>query len=148
MNSIQVSGLSSDMKRFNHKCLYSFGVGEIEFVLDDVCKERFFSLMDKFLKKIVYMEDGSHSSCKTLMWLSYFDPSRYVVPIIEHAIASFEYIDKMALSTVKNIVLFIMPLLCDRKLCPTGLKYIPQFLKASYKLFEVQGVKDNIDLIE
>ena len=81
--------------------------------------------MDKFLKKIVYMEDSSHSSCKILMWLSYFDPQRYVIPIIEHAIASFDYIDNMALTTVKNIVLFIMPLLCDRKLCPTGLKYIP-----------------------
>lgn len=92
--------------------------------------------MDKFLKKLIYMEDGSHSSCKTLLWLCYFEPQRYVVPTIEHCIQSFTYMEEMTFTTIKNMVLFIIPILCDRKLCPSGLKYVPQFLKCSFKLFE------------
>ncbi|KAL4508332.1 hypothetical protein ABPG72_003636 [Tetrahymena utriculariae] len=121
---------------------------EPEFILDETCKERFLGIMDKFLKKLIYMEDGSHSSCKILHWLCYFEPHRYAIPVIEHCLQSFSYMEELSYSTIKNIVLFIIPVLCDRKLCPTGLKYIPQFLKTSFKLFEKQGVKDNLDLVE
>jgi len=58
----------------------------LEYILDEVCKERFLQLMDSFLKKLVYMEDPSHSSCKLIQWLCYFDPTRYAIPTIEHII--------------------------------------------------------------
>ncbi|CAK85751.1 unnamed protein product (macronuclear) [Paramecium tetraurelia] len=118
----------------------------LPFLLDEQAKQDFIEIVMDVLDKVIYMEDQGYSTAKTVLYLSCFEP-KLIDFFLNKMKEAINDVTALQFITIKSILIFMaIPILQGK--CPFSIHHLQEFMDLTYKLFEVQGVSENIDSLE
>lgn len=91
------------------------------------------------------------------MNMCYFEPSVFIPQLLEYSFQSIKLIHQpdlknqdvlMSYSTLKNIFLYNIQPIINRKYYKNGLHELVRFIKETQKLFQASGIVENLDILE
>ncbi|CAD8186301.1 unnamed protein product [Paramecium octaurelia] len=118
----------------------------LPFLLDEQAKQDFIEMVMDVLDKMIYMEDQGYSTAKTVLYLSCFEP-KLIDFFLNKMKQAINDVTALQFITIKSILIFMaIPILQGK--CQYSIYHLQEFMDLTYKLFEVQGVGENMDSLE